>query len=196
MGRDSIYLAMQGADVWLLDYLDEPLRMGAQLAKEAGVSVHTIRCDAYQLAFKDETFDIVYSQGLLEHFKDPKPLLLEQKRVCKKGGFVIADVPQKYHLYTVMKHILQKLNQWTPGWETEYSICELRKIFTQAGLKEWAHYGDWSHPMLPLKMIMIALKMRRRPPRLREDGLLLRKIKNSSLAFCTFQHIGLIGEKT
>jgi hypothetical protein len=37
--------------------------------------------------------------------------------VIKKGGFALADVPQRYHLYTAVKHLLIRLNKWFCGWE-------------------------------------------------------------------------------
>jgi len=43
------------------------------------------------LPFKNGTFDLVYSDGLLEHFIKPKPILQEIFRVSKR--YVLTLVP-------------------------------------------------------------------------------------------------------
>jgi len=51
--------------------------------------------DCRKMPYPDNSFDIVFSLGLLEHFnKKEKALLLnEQYRVLKGGGFLICSVP-------------------------------------------------------------------------------------------------------
>ncbi len=93
--------------------------------------------DAAALSFPDETFDVVFSQGLLEHFRDPLPLLREQVRVLKPTGSLIVDVPQKYAglgLYSIRKHLKIRRGTWPWGWETEYSYVELKRMGEAAGL--------------------------------------------------------------
>lgn len=53
------------------------------------------------LPFKDECFDYVISNAVLEHVRDPFKAAREIERVLKKGGRVIASVPflQPYHGY-------------------------------------------------------------------------------------------------
>lgn len=51
--------------------------------------------DAKNLPYKDETFDVVFSMGLIEHFlKEEKyQILKEQSRVLKNGGFLVCQAP-------------------------------------------------------------------------------------------------------
>jgi SAM-dependent methyltransferase len=49
-------------------------------------------CDAYSLGFPDGTFDVVYSSALLVWLRDPVLALREQKRVAKRGGWVLANI--------------------------------------------------------------------------------------------------------
>jgi ubiquinone/menaquinone biosynthesis C-methylase UbiE len=93
--------------------------------------------DAAHLSFSEETFDIVFSQGLIEHFRDPLAPLREQVRVLKSSGCLIVDVPQKYAglgLYSLRKHWKIKRGTWEWGWETEYSYLELKKLGRSLGL--------------------------------------------------------------
>ena len=52
-----------------------------------------IEADARSLPYKDNSFDIVYSIGVIEHFNETQRALEEQVRVCRPGGVVIAVVP-------------------------------------------------------------------------------------------------------
>jgi len=46
--------------------------------------------DAYQLAFGDESFDVVHAHQVLQHLSDPVAALAEMRRVCRPGGIVAA----------------------------------------------------------------------------------------------------------
>ena len=58
-------------------------------------SVHFVQADACRLPFKDGAFDLVYSMGVLEHFKaaDQEDLIKEQSRVLKPGGILMITMP-------------------------------------------------------------------------------------------------------
>lgn len=46
--------------------------------------------DAYDLAFGDDSFDIVHAHQVLQHLNDPVAALREMRRVCQPGGIVAA----------------------------------------------------------------------------------------------------------
>ena len=56
--------------------------------------------DAHDIAFKDETFDAVIVQAVLEHVIDPDRCADELYRVLKKGGYIYAETPfmQQVHM--------------------------------------------------------------------------------------------------
>ena len=145
-GRDSIRLAQMGADVTVIDYVESSLEVVARNAARAGVTLTLVHGDALKMPFPEGTFDVVFHQGLMEHFRDEQPLLRENFRVLKRGGLVMIDVPQRFHIYTVFKQTLIALNKWFAGWETQYSIDELKAIVRQAGFEVVGQYGDWMCP--------------------------------------------------
>jgi ubiquinone/menaquinone biosynthesis C-methylase UbiE len=51
--------------------------------------------DAFSLPFSDGSVDVVFSTGLIEHFKNPQDfeLLKEQARVLKDNGRLICEMP-------------------------------------------------------------------------------------------------------
>ena len=81
--------------------IDLAAKVGAYFKKQITVTVD----DATASNFPDETFDLIFSQGVIEHFKDPHAIMTEQVRLLKKDGFLIIDVPQKYNILTIYKHI-------------------------------------------------------------------------------------------
>ncbi|OLY91034.1 Uncharacterized conserved protein YbaR, Trm112 family [Cnuella takakiae] len=49
--------------------------------------------DSHQIPFRDETFDLVVAQAVLEHVLDPFVCVAEMHRVLKTGGMVYAETP-------------------------------------------------------------------------------------------------------
>lgn len=147
-GRDSIPLLERGAIVYQIDYSEPSLRILKKLSQEYDTPVHILGGDTFALPFKDESFDVVFHQGLLEHFRIPKAdeLLKENIRVLKKGGILLVDVPQRFHLYTIAKHLLIALNKWFAGWERSFTVGELRAALQSLGLNPIYSYGEWMYP--------------------------------------------------
>jgi len=147
-GRDAVTLAAAGAEVLTLDYVAGSLHLTAKAAAGAGVTVATVCGDALDSPFADGTFDVVFHQGLLEHFRDTTPLLADNTRLLAPGGHLIVDVPQTFHYYTVGKKLLIALDRWFAGWETQFTVAQLERLAAAHGLEVVRSYGDWMVPGL------------------------------------------------
>ena len=138
-GRNACYLAKKypKAEVHALDILKESVANGKRLARilKCGTNLKFVRGDATRMKYKNNFFDIIYSQGTLEHFKDISAIMKEQVRVLKPGGALIINVPQTYSYYTIKKHLGMLLDRWEPGWETQYSYGDLKNLGKEYGLK-------------------------------------------------------------
>ena len=156
-GRDSIALAAEGAIPFILDYSAASLEVARAVAAREGQRAILIRADALRLPFREGTFDVVFHQGLLEHFRDPMPLLRENVRSLKPGGILLVDVPQRFHLYTAMKHVLIAMGKWFAGWETEFTIGELERLMERSGVRIVRRYGAWMIPGLFYRGLRVAL---------------------------------------
>jgi ubiquinone/menaquinone biosynthesis C-methylase UbiE len=157
-GRDTLALARAGARAMVLDYSPMSLELVARQARDQQIPVALVRADALTMPFRDGTFDIVFHQGLLEHFRDPQPLLRECARVTARGGRMIVDVPQTFHPYTLMKQTLIVLDRWFAGWERQFTPAELEREVSACGLTVVRTYGEWMVPGLGYRVLRESLK--------------------------------------
>ena len=157
-GRDTLALARGGAVAVVLDYSPASLELVRRQAIDQGIPVHLVRADALAMPFRDGTFDVVFHQGLLEHFRDPMPLLRENARVTARAGRVIVDVPQTLHLYTAMKQALIAFNTWFAGWETQFTPGQLERLCALAGLRVRRTYGEFMVPGLAYRVMRELIK--------------------------------------
>ncbi len=73
--------------------LEHSRRHAKKLKKE---NCKFVKGDCFNLPFEENTYDVVWSQGLIEHFSNPEEIIKEKLRVCKSGGVVLTSVPYKY----------------------------------------------------------------------------------------------------
>lgn len=55
-------------------------------------------CDAENICYPDDYFDVIITSQFIEHIPQYHNVLKEMVRVCKPGGILIIDFPNKYSL--------------------------------------------------------------------------------------------------
>jgi len=94
-----IYLKLRYPDLLVVASDIHPLvcKLASVRIKRWETDVPVVRCDAFHLPFKDDAFDVVFSEGLHEHFEveDVVGLVAECSRVAR---FQIIDVPTRLDL--------------------------------------------------------------------------------------------------
>ena len=204
-GRDTLALAREGALAMVVDYSPASLALVARQAREQGLTVPLVRADATAMPFKEGAFTVVFHQGLLEHFRDPRPLLAECARVTGRGGRMVVDVPQTFHLYTAMKQCLIAIDRWFAGWERQFTPAELERLVAATGLTVRRTYGEWMVPGLAYRVLRevlkrafsLALPLEPRGPVWWARGWegLRARLARRRLALYTCHVIGTVGEK-
>lgn len=86
MGNDTIQFARRGLQVTGIDITDAAIDLIKKRFALYGMSGDFRVADAEHLPFDDNTFDVVYSFGVLHHTPDTAGAIEEARRVLKPGG--------------------------------------------------------------------------------------------------------------
>lgn len=134
---DSCWIAAEinGTKAYAIDIVQASARVAKEVSRAFCIDINVVVSDAARMSFPDQSFDLVFSHGTLEHFQTPAAIIEEQVRVLKKAGVLAICVPQKYSLYTIYKHLRMMLGAWKYGWETQYSLGDLKKLSRPFGLR-------------------------------------------------------------
>lgn len=85
-GRHAFHAARNGAQVWAVD-LGSAIEVAHRNTADCG-AVQAVQADLYKLPFAPESFDFVYSIGVLHHLPDPEGAFRNLLRYLKPGGQV------------------------------------------------------------------------------------------------------------
>lgn len=94
VGMDSAEFARNGASVCAVDLTEDAIALTKMTAHQAGVNVDVLRGSGTNLPFARDSFDAVYSYGVLHHIPNVNKALAEICRVLRPNGTVLAMV---YH---------------------------------------------------------------------------------------------------
>jgi SAM-dependent methyltransferase len=110
-----------------------------------------VRGDILSMPFRDESFDLVYNSGVIEHFKEPENLraIREMARVTKREGMVIVIVPNSLcPWYRAWKWVATRRKKFEFGYEEDYTPGRLRRALDEAGLSVSRIFGLQALPPL------------------------------------------------
>jgi SAM-dependent methyltransferase len=137
-GCDLLQFAKHGAEAIGVDITPEHLR----LAKERVAQLAEVReGDATELPFPDESFDYVYSHGVLHHIETPRLVVEEIFRVLKPRGTFNVHFYALWSFFTLSR-ILKHGWNWKLWFENSrdpvhidfYSGRKLRRLFSPADI--------------------------------------------------------------
>jgi ubiquinone/menaquinone biosynthesis C-methylase UbiE len=132
IGVDSIQLAKRGFQVTAIDLTENALEIAEQFAQQRGVHVDFQLGNAEGLAFPDETFDAVYSFGVLHHTPDIARSVSELRRVLRPGGTAYVMLYARYSLVN-LAHRLLRLPYESPRDRNDH--CPVVYTFSRRGVR-------------------------------------------------------------
>ena len=163
-GRGSLgaHFASSGHDVTLLDISPKAIELARSAFQAYGLEANYIVADCEDIPFPSDSFDLVCSVGLLEHFADPAVTISEQFRVLKHNGFlcsyVVPDhVPEVQARHNWVNNLLAALSSTKdnlddesegskePVFRTDYLHDFYRLVYETVGFRQVSH--DWVYPM-------------------------------------------------
>ncbi len=128
-GRFTSFLESSGARVIGADYSPGMLHVAQKRIKSP-----LVRCDAFNLPFKDNVFDNVLSMRLIFHYYRPRGIVEEVKRVMDDTGAFVFDSLNKYSLRYFL-YFIQRVFQRRAGRQMWYaSKKEMLDFITSIGL--------------------------------------------------------------
>jgi SAM-dependent methyltransferase len=164
-------LAGQGYRCTLLDAAPAALRVARRRFARAGLAATFVQGNVYGLPFPDDSFDILTSFGLLEHFADVDRVIAEMVRVIRPGGLFFADiVPARFSVQTVgtlfnagvrlayygaqgrpRRGLHEAGRLFRPDfYENDYSLATYTRFMREAGLRGIVVRGNRPVPVLTL----------------------------------------------
>lgn len=100
--RFSEFFAKKGFDCTMMDYSEIGLQCAKENFMDKGLQGNFIVGNVNQMDFPDNSFDLVYSGGLLQHFVDISLPIKEMIRVIKpKGVFAATIIPKKFSIQSI-----------------------------------------------------------------------------------------------
>jgi ubiquinone/menaquinone biosynthesis C-methylase UbiE len=183
-------LAEAGANVTGVDLTDWAVDTTRRRLAAFGLEASVQQADAEQLPFADESFDLVFSWGVIHHSSDMDRALAELVRVTRRSGEVVLMV---YHRRSLFFFVYRGFQRFLPvarrlglhfegarAGETEgliarhFTVDELREKLERAGLTNvWIKPYGQDAELLPLPR-RLRLPITERLPQSLKDPILRR----------------------
>ncbi|HZE67961.1 MAG TPA: class I SAM-dependent methyltransferase [Pyrinomonadaceae bacterium] len=127
VGTDGVQFAKAGALYTGVDLTAAAVELAKKNFELRGLSGTLQTADAEKLGFPDESFDVVYSHGVLHHTPDTKQAISEVHRVLRPGGQAIVML---YHRNSynhavnirVLRRVGAHLLRWNSGLRAVHNL--------------------------------------------------------------------------
>lgn len=119
-GRISLVLARRGGQITLLDNSETAINISKALFARHGLDATFVLASAFGMPLPDNSFDVVWNAGVLEHFlfEDQVRMLQEMLRVLKPDGTLVTFNPSHDgRIYRLGKYLRERTGQWPFGRE-------------------------------------------------------------------------------
>ena len=120
-GRALSLIAKKFSNSIGLDYSE----MSIKISKNKGLTV--LKRNAGHTGFKKKSFDLVFSEGLLEHYSDMSPIVNEMCRISKE--YILLIQPNPKSLMIPFRALFYKIFRRRYAEEIPYTILDYSKQF-------------------------------------------------------------------
>ena len=114
IGMDGAEFAKHGAIYTGIDLSDVSIKTCLKHFELYGLSGNIINADVENLPFEDDSFDIIYSWGVLHHTPNMQKGIDELYRVLKPNGKIIIMIYNRYSLVGLQLYIIHGLLKLKP----------------------------------------------------------------------------------
>jgi len=123
MGPDTRVLDVGGTlDIWLLAPLMPRLVVLNNQPAAPGTPSPALLADGRALPFRDDSFDVVFSNSVIEHLGDAQSQTRFAAEVARVGNAYWVQTPNR--LFPVEQHLFMPFLHWLPGsWRRRLVGC-------------------------------------------------------------------------
>ena len=136
LGSDHFRFASNTNRMTALDLSREHLRQTMKHLSLESLQTRPIYGDAESMPFDDESFDLVYSFGVLHHTPNTKKSIDEVHRVLRSGGRAIIALYHRnswfYWMQTILTNGIVRGGLWKKGLKRLLSEIEYRENYDSA----------------------------------------------------------------
>lgn len=144
MGLHASLFAKAGAQITTMDLTQKASRLARRRFMQERIPASIIQADGETLPFPTETFDRIWSWGVIHHSSRTKVIVSEALRVLKPGGLFHAMV---YHRNSVRYWIIGGIQHGLlRGKIFRMSLAEVNQTFTDGAIAR--HYTQSEIPTL------------------------------------------------
>jgi SAM-dependent methyltransferase len=156
------WMSAQGADVVGIDVSHVVVRRAQENSRRESFAASLLRADIRDLPFRDDSFDVIYTMGTIEHVPEYRHTITEIRRVLKPGGTAIIGVPHFWDpfLRPLIVGVMTMLGRYPYAPEKSFTRAELRRDVESSGLQVVEMTGILALPGV-LRMLDLFLHVRR-----------------------------------
>lgn len=156
-GQKSILLRGGTSKLIVTDISANAVKKTLKKSRKENISFEGVQCNGELLPFKDNTFDYIISNDVIEHVPGDRSLLAEAGRVIKATGIITIEIPNIYDLRTffldfvfvVTRGLLFKILRLSPigtfrGHIHLYTYRSFSELATFSGLKSIKVFSVYS----------------------------------------------------
>jgi len=158
-GSMSAYFADAGWDCTLLDISPKAIELARNAFTQNKLVANFYVGDCLSLPYDEASFDLCFSIGLLEHFRDFDKVIQEQVRVLTSGGlfigYIVPHIPdniqQEYNwMCDVLKTLVlpQSPVSKIPVYRSDALSPPYLESMNRAGLEDLFYSGIYPLPMI------------------------------------------------
>lgn len=183
-GDASLRALKQGAIVTAIDISPKSIELLQKRAEEIGAADRLTAkvMDAQNMEIADDSFDIVFGNGILHHLPHFEQSLKEIRRVMKKGGYAVFAEPLGMNMFLrVYRKITPKMRTKDEWPFRMNEIRMIQKVFPDAQFTYFDYATLFSKFLYAIRLNKLGKKLNKRM--IRWDDKHLRKKQSEKPTF-------------
>ncbi len=138
LGETSVYFALRGAEVTMVDVSPQMVDFAVRLGRSRGVEITGLVSAAEDINVDCDHYDFVYMANLLHHVDDRDRVLERVRAALKPGGWIFTWDPIAYNpVINVYRGLASKVRTPDERPLTRVDVERMRQYFCDVGHREF-----------------------------------------------------------